>query len=59
MEYLIERFKQGELFEEPLTLFDKTETDNKVGSSKFIGSLHDSRAGTIQPLAYCLSLIHI
>ena len=56
MEYLIERFKQGELFEEPLTLFDKTETDNKVGSSKFIGSLHDSRAGTIQPLAYCRGL---
>ncbi len=56
MDYLIERFKQGELFEEPLTLFDKTETDNKVGSSKFIGSLHDSRAGTIQPLAYCIGL---
>ena len=56
MDYLIERFKQGELFEEPLTLFDKTETDNKVGSSKFIGSLHDSRAGTIQPLAYCRGL---
>ena len=33
MEYLIERFKQGELFKEPLTLFDKTETDNKVGLS--------------------------
>jgi len=56
MDYLIERFKQGKLFEEPLTLFDKTETDNKVGSSKFIGSLHDSRAGTIQPLAYCRGL---
>ena len=56
MDYLIERFKQGELFEEPLTLFDKTETENKVGSSKFIGSLRDSRAGTIQPLAYCRGL---
>ena len=56
MEYLIERFKQGELFKEPLTMIDKTETENKVGSSKFIGSLHDSRAGTIQPLAYCRGL---
>ncbi len=56
MEYLIERFKQGELYKEPLTVFDKTETENKVGSSKFIGSLRDSRAGTIQPLAYCRGL---
>ena len=56
MEYLIERFKQGELFKEPLTMMDKTETENKVGSSKFIGSLRDSRAGTIQPLAYCRGL---
>ena len=56
MEYLIERFKQAELFKEPLTMIDKTETENKVGSSKFIGSLHDSRAGTIQPLAYCRGL---
>jgi glycine/D-amino acid oxidase-like deaminating enzyme len=56
MEYLIERFKQGKLFKEPLTMMDKTETENKVGSSKFIGSLRDSRAGTIQPLAYCRGL---
>ena len=44
MEYLIERFEQGQLFEEPLTLIDKTETENKIGSAKFMGSLHDPRA---------------
>ena len=56
MEYLIERFKQGQLFEEPLTLVDKSETENKIGSSKFFGSLSDPRAGTIHPLAYCRGL---
>ena len=33
-----------------------SQAPSKVGSSKFIGSLHDSRAGTIQPLAYCRGL---
>ena len=56
MDYLIERFKQGQLFGEPLSLIDKSETENKIGSSKFFGSLYDPRAGTIQPLAYCAGL---
>ena len=56
MEYLIERLKQGQEYGEPLALFDKNETTNKIGSSKFFGSLHDPRAGTIQPLAYCRGL---
>ncbi len=59
MEYLIERFEQGQLFEEPLTLINKTETENKIGSAKFMGSLHDPRAGTIHPLAYCRGLARI
>ena len=56
MEYLIERIKQGQEYGEPLALFDKSETQNRIGSSKFFGSLHDPRAGTIQPLAYCRGL---
>ena len=56
LSYLIERLKQGQEYEEPLTLLDKNETRNKVGSSKFFGALCDSRAGTIQPLAYCRGL---
>ena len=56
MEYLIERLKQGQEYGEPLALFDKSETQNRIGSSKFFGSLHDPRAGTIQPLAYCRGL---
>ncbi len=54
--YLIERLKQGQEYGEPLTLLDKNETQNKIGSSKFFGALHDARAGTIQPLAYCRGL---
>ena len=56
MKYLIERFEQGEQFEEPLALIDKTETENRIGSTNFMGSLHDPRAGTIHPLAYCRGL---
>ncbi|MDC3067931.1 FAD-binding oxidoreductase [Paracoccaceae bacterium] len=56
MEYLSERFYQGEKFGEPLTLIDKAGTENKIGSSKFLGSLRDPRAGTIHPLAYCRGL---
>jgi glycine/D-amino acid oxidase-like deaminating enzyme len=56
MEYLIERFKQGQQYQEPLTLINKNETENKIGSSKFLGSLYDPRAGTINPLDYCKGL---
>ena len=56
MKCLIERLKQGQEYGEPLALFDKSETQNRIGSSKFFGSLHDPRAGTIQPLAYCRGL---
>ena len=56
MKYLSERFHQGRKFGEPLTLIDKAETENKIGSSKFLGSLRDPRAGTIHPLAYCRGL---
>ncbi len=56
IEYLIERFEQGKQFEEPLALIDKTETENRIGSTKFMGSLYDPRAGTIHPMAYCRGL---
>ena len=56
MDYLIERLKQAQEYGEPVSLMDKTETQEKIGSSKFYGSLHDPRAGTIQPLAYCRGL---
>ncbi len=56
LDYLTERLKQGQEYGEPLALIDKSETQNKIGSSKFFGSLHDPRAGTIQPLAYCRGL---
>jgi glycine/D-amino acid oxidase-like deaminating enzyme len=40
----------------PVTLFDREETVRRTGSSRFFGSLHDARAGTIHPLAYCTGL---
>ena len=56
MDSLVERLKQAQEYGEPVALLGKNETQNKIGSSKFFGSLHDPRAGTIQPLAYCRGL---
>ena len=59
MDYLIKRKNQADKFNEPLILLDKTETDQRTGSSRFYGSLFDPRAGTIQPLSYCKGLARI
>ena len=56
VDYLIKRVKQRQEYGEPVAFLDEKETQNKIGSSKFFGSLHDPRAGTIQPLAYCRGL---
>jgi glycine/D-amino acid oxidase-like deaminating enzyme len=37
-------------------LLDTTETARRTGSTCFHGALFDPRAGTIQPLSYCLGL---
>lgn len=40
----------------PVELLNTKDTEAKVGSSAYVGSLWDRRAGTIQPLAYARGL---
>ena len=56
MDYLAKRKNQADMYNEPISLIDKNQTDKRTGSSSFYGALFDPRAGTIQPLAYCKGL---
>ncbi len=56
---LQERYRQGNRYGAPLRLLDAQETAARTGSSTFAGALHDPRAGTIQPLAYCRGLARV
>jgi len=40
----------------PVTLLDAAEAARRTGATGFLGGLHDARAGTVQPLAYCRGL---
>ena len=40
----------------PVRLLPAEETRQRTGSGRFHGALHDARAGTVQPLSYCLGL---
>lgn len=40
----------------PVTLLNAKQAQDRVGSSKVWGALHDARAGTIQPLSYARGL---
>ena len=53
---LRERHRQGTALGAPLQLLDAAETARRTGSARFHGALFDPRAGTIQPLSYCLGL---
>lgn len=53
---LRERHRQLSARGAPVTLLDAEETGIRTGTSRFAGALHDARAGTIQPLAYCRGL---
>ena len=50
------RFKQLSERGAELELLDKQQTEQRVGSSKFFGSLFNKKAGIINPLDYCLGL---
>ena len=50
------RHAQGNRFGAPLQLLDAPQAAARIGSDAFCGALWDPRAGTIQPLAYCLGL---
>ncbi|CDZ72628.1 Gamma-glutamylputrescine oxidoreductase [Neorhizobium galegae bv. orientalis] len=55
---LEERARQWQKRGAPVTLLDAAETERRVGSSAYAGSLLDMRAGTLQPLAYARGLAH-
>lgn len=50
------RHAQGVARGAPLTLLDAAQTAARTGARGFHGALHDARAGTIQPLAFCAGL---
>ena len=50
------RFKQLSERGAELELLDRQQTQQRIGSSKFFGSLFNKKAGIINPLDYCLGL---
>ncbi len=50
------RFQQLSERGAELELLNKQQTQQRIGSSKFFGSLYNKHAGTINPLAYCQGL---
>lgn len=53
---LRDRYRQLRALDAPVTLLSAGETRERTGSKIYYGALHDARAGTIQPLAYCRGL---
>ena len=53
---LQERYRQHKQRGAPVTMLDAARTRLRTGSPLFQGALHDARAGTIQPHAYCMGL---
>lgn len=55
---LTERHRQWKRRQAPVALLSKAETAQRVGSDAYAGALLDTRAGTLQPLAYVRGLAH-
>ncbi len=55
---LEERHRQWSARGAPVQLLDAAETARRLGTSAYSGALFDSRAGTLQPLAYARGLAH-
>lgn len=53
---LEERARQWQVRNAPVRLLDRDETALRTGTTAYLGSLLDERAGTIQPLAYVRGL---
>ncbi|MGK6315192.1 NAD(P)/FAD-dependent oxidoreductase [Neorhizobium sp. DT-125] len=58
MKELEERARQWQKRGAPVTLLDSVETERRIGTRAYAGSLLDMRAGTLQPLAYARGLAH-
>ncbi len=55
---LEERARQWQKRGAPVTILDAAETERRIGTKAYAGSLLDMRAGTLQPLAYARGLAH-
>ena len=53
-----ERARQWQKRGAPVTVLNAAETERRIGTSAYAGSLLDMRAGTLQPLAYARGLAH-
>lgn len=58
LEELEERARQWQKRGAPVTVLDAAETERRIGTRAYAGSLLDMRAGTLQPLAYARGLAH-
>lgn len=58
MTELEERARQWQKRGAPVTVLNAAETERRIGTSAYAGSLLDMRAGTLQPLAYARGLAH-
>ncbi|WJH41552.1 FAD-binding oxidoreductase [Aliirhizobium terrae] len=58
MTELEERARQWQKRGAPVTILDAAETERRIGTKAYAGSLLDMRAGTLQPLAYARGLAH-
>jgi glycine/D-amino acid oxidase-like deaminating enzyme len=56
MTELEERARQWQKRGAPVTMLDAKETERRIGTKAYAGSLLDMRAGTLQPLAYARGL---
>ena len=50
------RYEQQRALGAPVTLLDAGQAQDRTGTARVYGALHDARAGTIQPLAYARGL---
>jgi glycine/D-amino acid oxidase-like deaminating enzyme len=58
LQELEERARQWQARGAAVTMLDAAETERRIGTRAYAGSLLDSRAGTLQPLAYARGLAH-
>jgi glycine/D-amino acid oxidase-like deaminating enzyme len=58
MTELEERARQWQKRGAAVTMLDAAETERRIGTRAYAGSLLDMRAGTLQPLAYARGLAH-
>jgi glycine/D-amino acid oxidase-like deaminating enzyme len=58
MTELEERARQWQKRGAPVSILDAAETERRIGTNAYAGSLLDMRAGTLLPLAYARGLAH-